>query len=62
VVPTTTLSRRATDRGADSESKQPVTCSGIAGCLLPTSPKSGLRSYELDVNGLNYNAAKVRDE
>jgi hypothetical protein len=24
--------------------------------------KSGLRNYELDVNGLNYNAAKKRDQ
>jgi len=30
--------------------------------VLPTSPKSGLRNYELDVNGLNYNAAKKRDQ
>jgi hypothetical protein len=28
--------------------------------VLSTSPKSGLRNYELDVNGLNYNAAKKR--
>ena len=28
----------------------------------PTSPKECLRKYELDVNGLNYNAAKRRDQ
>jgi hypothetical protein len=29
---------------------------------LPTSPRGCLRKYELDVNGLNYNAAKKRDQ
>jgi hypothetical protein len=36
----------------------------FSGCtVLPTSPKSCLRhNHELDVNGLNYDAAKKRDQ
>jgi hypothetical protein len=36
----------------------------FSGCpVLPTSPKSCLRhNYELDVNGLNYDAGKKLDQ
>jgi hypothetical protein len=36
--------------------------SGVGSPGLPTSPRECLRKYELDVNGLNYNAAKKRDQ